>query len=138
MTGDFVFNKGMTSRPVPKSDDKDENLFWSSIVDSNEPALFREYLRRYPRGKCVIVAEHKLKQLRGGSAGDSEPALASLVVRSNVSRDQIFINGKSYGPTSPRKIEVPAGQLNVEVRRRGFITAMQTVTLAFGESKPCA
>ena len=135
LTGDFVFNKERGLKPVPKSGDKDENLFWSSIVDSNEPALFEEYLRRYPEGKYVIVAEHKLKQLRGGSAGDSEPALASLVVRSNVSRDQIFINGKSYGPTSPRKIEVPAGQLNVEVRRQGFITAMQTVTLAAGEEQ---
>jgi hypothetical protein len=44
--------------------DKDD-IFWLSIKDKREPALFEDYLEKFPRGMYVKIACHDLAQLRG-------------------------------------------------------------------------
>jgi uncharacterized caspase-like protein len=40
-----------------------DHTFWTSIVDSNDASLYREYLRRFPTGMYVSIAEAKLQAL---------------------------------------------------------------------------
>ncbi len=58
-----------------------EVALWESIAGGSEPALFEDYLRQYPGGRCSVVARTRLAELR------SAPPLA---------------------PTPPRPAERPA------------------------------
>lgn len=40
-----------------------DHTFWTSIADSNDAALYREYLRRFPSGMYASIAEAKLQAL---------------------------------------------------------------------------
>ena len=58
-----------TTIPVPSkakertTDDKTEVVFWQSIKDSNNPAMFREYLKQFPGGTFAGVARLKIEEL---------------------------------------------------------------------------
>ncbi|GAB4232476.1 MAG: hypothetical protein Kow0032_15200 [Methyloligellaceae bacterium] len=41
-----------------------DHTFWTSIRDSNDPALFQEYLRRFPNGVFTPIATAKLEALK--------------------------------------------------------------------------
>ncbi len=41
-----------------------ESLFWQSIKDSTDPAVFEEYLRQYPDGRFAGLANIRLDRLR--------------------------------------------------------------------------
>ena len=55
---------------------KAENLVWGFIKDSDNPELFKVYLKEYPDGEFVIVAEAKIKELVSSvpAIGPSGPA----------------------------------------------------------------
>jgi len=40
-----------------------DHTFWTSIRDSDDPALFKEYLRRFPNGVFTPIAKAKLEML---------------------------------------------------------------------------
>jgi uncharacterized caspase-like protein len=80
LTGKFYFNPGPqvasaelgTPKAAPSaagesaigvSDAALDHTFWTSIANSNDPALYREYLRRFPTGTYVAIAEAKLQAL---------------------------------------------------------------------------
>jgi hypothetical protein len=48
-----------------------ELSFWESVRESANPALFRAYLEKYPKGEFGALAEIRLSELTldGGSAG---------------------------------------------------------------------
>ena len=48
-----------------------EISFWESVRESANPALFRAYLEKYPKGEFGALAEIRLSELTpdGGSAG---------------------------------------------------------------------
>ncbi len=41
--------------------------FWQSIKESNDPDMFRAYLKNYPTGSFVDLAKLKIKKLGGGT-----------------------------------------------------------------------
>jgi hypothetical protein len=45
-----------------KTIDPNETVFWQSIKDSNDPAMFEAYLEQYPNGTFSSIAIIKLKQ----------------------------------------------------------------------------
>ena len=51
-----------------------EGLFWQSIMNSANPADFEAYLRRFPNGVFLELAENRLAALRGPSNGSSAVA----------------------------------------------------------------
>lgn len=70
LTGDFVFRqtvKVAASKDLPapgRADHADhESLFWESIEDSDNPALFRAYLKQYPEGAFAPIARIRLKDV---------------------------------------------------------------------------
>jgi hypothetical protein len=86
---------------VGVSDDMRDHTFWTSIVNSNDPALYREYLRRFPTGTYVSIAEAKLQASSPQSApppdaGNTKMAMvttgATEAQRSIESPRQVAIN----------------------------------------------
>ncbi|MGH9461909.1 MAG: PASTA domain-containing protein [Vicinamibacteria bacterium] len=95
--GLFVFLRDHPSggpQPLPPGPDA-EIAFWKSIEGSDNPELFREYIRRFPNGQFVLIARDRLLVLEhlavpsveGKSEADAKEALrmAGLEV-GNVSR----------------------------------------------------
>ena len=56
---------------------------------------------------------------------------ATLVVRSNVPDDVVFLDGRRYGPT-PLEIEVDPGRYLLKVTKKGFADAERMVDLGPG------
>ena len=60
--GDFVFQlasrtpPAQSARPAAPGADN-EGLFWSTIKDSTDPAMFEEYKRQFPNGQFVGLAD---------------------------------------------------------------------------------
>lgn len=64
-----------------------------------------------------------------------QPKSASLTVRSNVSDDILYIDGKSFGPTGPTAYELPPGKYSVRVAKTGYTTWSESVVLDAGQSR---
>ena len=81
LTGDFVFNRSAnpTRTQTTKGDNAVELSYWNSIQDSDQPAAYRSYLKRFPDGNFVELAELKLKALDGsGTNGETRSASRSI------------------------------------------------------------
>ena len=61
------------SAPAAPPESAGASEFWASIRDSNDPAQFEEYLRRYPNHAFAPLARSKLNALRGQSAVAAQP-----------------------------------------------------------------
>ncbi len=66
-----------TQKPEPtQTTDSSLDLeFWKSIRGSGNPNLFRAYLRKFPDGEFVIIAEAKIKEL-----GDADISVAQASI----------------------------------------------------------
>jgi len=64
VTGDFVFNRSgaATARQLGGGADR-EALFWSSIKDSRDAAMYEEFLQQFPEGQFAGLAKLKLRSL---------------------------------------------------------------------------
>ena len=51
-----------------------EITYWESVKDSEDLAMFRSYLEKYPDGHFKELAEARLVQLKGGKMGARTPA----------------------------------------------------------------
>ena len=50
--------------PAPSVTSSEDEIFWLTIKDSKEPALFQEFLAKYPGSSHVAEAQEKLQQLK--------------------------------------------------------------------------
>ena len=50
-----------------------EMAFWNSIINSDDPALFETYLKKYPNGVFTLIAREKLDNLAVKSATPKRP-----------------------------------------------------------------
>lgn len=107
LTGKFYFNPGVQTSSVdpgttasapqmpPKNPQVDsailDHTFWTSISESSDPALFREYLRRFPNGMYATIAESKLDAL-GKKVAMVAPEKTDAVARNIESPRQIAEN----------------------------------------------
>ncbi len=73
LTGKFYFKPGSGDRPKMASATPDQpdvhnttfdHTFWTSIRDSDDAALYAEYLKRFPDGVFTPIARAKLESLR--------------------------------------------------------------------------
>ena len=90
-----------------------ENLFWQSIVNSENPADYQAYLEQFPTGVFVRLARNRLVELvpadvrpAAGLAGGAPPAgdRPARVAPGTVFRDC---------PTCPDLVVVPAGRFRM-------------------------
>lgn len=53
-------------QPTPRAEDKQVELaFWDTVKESDNPAMFRAYVERFPSGAFVVLAEIRLAELEG-------------------------------------------------------------------------
>ena len=63
-----------------------------------------------------------------------QPITARLTIRSNVSDDEVYLDGAPLGPT-PRDVEVLPGSHVVEIRKEGCVPASQSLDLGAGDEQ---
>ena len=54
---------------VPTASAEQETVFWQSIMDSTNPAMFEAYLAQFPSGVFIALAEARLAELRAPASG---------------------------------------------------------------------
>nr|WP_298683105.1 caspase family protein [uncultured Dongia sp.] len=54
-----------------------ENLYWQSVLASNNPAMFQAYLKKYPNGQYADLAVLKLEELSGKMPSNTDSAMAA-------------------------------------------------------------
>ena len=57
-------------KQAPQATAEQENLFWQSIVNSTNPAVFEAYLEQFPNGVFRLLAQNRLTAMREPAAGD--------------------------------------------------------------------
>jgi len=63
--GDFYFVPNAAATPGQASPPKDsDTVFWQSIEQSNDPADFQDYIKRYPNGEFIDLARNRLAELQ--------------------------------------------------------------------------
>ena len=109
-----------------------ELLFWKSVKDSDDPAMFEAYLRKFPEGVFADLAKLKRDVLRKDEASKAEGK--ETVPESH---------GRTVTPVAPKKIEIDSMDMdfvavrnanmraepNAESPKVGFLTHGTRVTV---------
>ena len=130
--------------------------FWNNIKQRKDPDMFRAYLEQYPKGSFAALAELKIKKLESQSVksslqtgsrtgpqtawvmGTAQGAFAhptKLIVRSNVSGDTVYLDGKAMGPTGAVPHILSPGEHTIRVEKQGFEPFETKITLTAGTKK---
>nr|VFK61176.1 MAG: Formylglycine-generating enzyme, required for sulfatase activity, contains SUMF1/FGE domain [Candidatus Kentron sp. TC] len=128
--GDFVFRVGVRVIEV-SSNPALELEFWKSIKDSRNPVLYRAYLEEFPNGVFAAIAKAKIRA-GFGERNEPRPKTGRIIVRSNVSGDTVFIDGKPMGPTGPDAHALAPGEHEIRVEKAGFEPFETRLELAAG------
>jgi len=65
LTAPFYFSTSFGGSPSANA--ANDSLFWDSIKDSNDPADFDAYLKKFPKGTFADLAKNKLADLKQGA-----------------------------------------------------------------------
>ncbi len=142
LTGKFYFKPGVQAgtsdsaaqqaeprkEVVGVSDAAVDHTFWTSIVSSNDAALYREYLRRFPNGTYVAIAEAKLQALAPPAApvqpaANNAPERTAAVAPGAVATTGTAEPGR--GLENPRQV---AEEMQRELKRVGCYAGRVTGT----------
>jgi formylglycine-generating enzyme required for sulfatase activity len=140
--GQFVFVASIKKEPPPTAPkakqgtlDK-EMLFWQSIQDSDSPALFEEYIERFPNGFFASIARQKIEALK------QKTVIASIPAKASKSHLFVEIEPKDAGvrilnikPKFQQGMNLDPGRYHVEVSAEGYEPDRRWVTLSAGEDE---
>ena len=81
LLGEFYFTGPVTVQILPKADNsavesKTETLYWESIMNYQNPAVFEAYLKKYPHGEFSELARIKLADLKKESVKSGKTSVA--------------------------------------------------------------
>ncbi len=146
--GDFVFAlpeaaKSSSSkpqeekpvRPVPQSTLDKEMLFWQSIQDSQNPALFEAYLDTFPEGVFAPIAEAKIKALKKKQIASIPPSQSKGKIFVETDPKDATIRILNIGPKFYQGMLLKPGRYHVEVSHRGYETKETWIDLRAGEDQ---
>jgi len=123
------------SMPPQTGVDK-EMMFWQSIQNSDNPAIFEAYIEKFPNGTFVPLARIKISELKQKKVVASiapETLKSKLFVETDPENTRIRI--LNIGPKFHQGIELDAGRYHVEVSASGFETKKQWVKLEADKEK---
>jgi hypothetical protein len=131
--GEFYFRPSAGGAPPtrPPSSGDPEVVYWNSIRDSTNPALFEGYLKRYPNGQFSDIARIRIDELRKSSAP------AAPEVRTNPVDSQRYVRipagsfrmGCSEGDSECKQDEMPPHQ--VTITREFWLGDTEVTELAY-------
>lgn len=87
----------------------EEQAFWEAIKDSKKAADFEAYLRAYPSGRFVALAQARIKALQASESGKGSPA------RPDTGTTQTSANQKTFKdcPECPQMVMIAPGRFNM-------------------------
>jgi uncharacterized caspase-like protein len=135
LTGKFYFKPGAaittastggaapstTQQPVQKevltvADRTVDHTFWTSVAGSNDPALYREYLTRFPNGTYAAIAQARLQAWAAPTAPPQKPEPPQQVAMLPGGAASDPARAMSSPPPSPRML---AEDMQRELKRVG-------------------
>ncbi len=81
-----------------------DHTFWTSIVDSDDPALYRDYLRRFPSGMYVSIAEAKLQALSSPPAAQGGGNTKTAMVTGSAEAQRSIANPRKVAEDMQREL----------------------------------
>ena len=108
-------------------------LFWNSVQNSNDPALFSAYLKTFPNGIFVPIAKQKIEALKQKKRAVSTPPVVLkpklfVEVEPKDARVRILNIGLKFH----QGIALDPGRYHTEVSRNGYKTEKMWVKLKPG------
>jgi hypothetical protein len=145
LTSRFYFKPGDASPTTTATPNlNNEAVFWQSIKDSDDPDMFNEYLRQYPRGSFAGLARLKVKKLKATKVAvitPPVPAVPSAATPAVGVYPQRFKPGTTFKdcPECPEMVVIPVGSFTMgspssEPKRSELESPQHRVTI----SKPFA
>jgi formylglycine-generating enzyme required for sulfatase activity len=120
--GEFYFRPpaaGAVSTSRPSTADP-ELVYWNSVKDGRDPALFESYLKRYPQGQFAEIARIKIDGLRGATPQTAaQPGPPEVRVNPVDGQRYVWIKpgsfrmGCSEGDSECRQDEMPPHQVTI-------------------------
>ncbi len=102
---DIVVGKEI-SGPQPSAAAPDEQIeitFWNTVRESNNPALIKAYLERYPNGHFALIAETMLAELEAGQQPEGAPPISPS--GTPLPREKPQVNLEPAAPPASRQPE---------------------------------
>ena len=140
--GEFVFvasEKKDPAVPIPiihQATLNKDMLFWQSVKDSNDPALFEAYLKTFPKGTFAVIAKRKIeifKQKIGAAANHNAVLKSRLFVE--VEPKDANIRILNIVPKFHQGIMLDPGSYHTEVSRSGYKTEKMWADLEPGKDR---
>jgi len=140
--GEFVFVASIKKEPAPtipkiqQGTMDREIVFWQSIEDSQDPALFEAYLKAFPKGLFAPIAKRKIEALK--------PRKVMASVQSEVLKSKIFVDFEpsnarvrilNIKPKFLQGMELAPGRYHVEVSSSGYDTKAMWTRLQAGKDE---
>ncbi len=146
--GDFVFVSSggpktvsklpETTTPVagaPKSTIDKEMLFWQSIQESDNPALFEAYIEAFPNGVFAPIAKAKVTALKKKQVAAISPKSSKSKLFVEALPKPSTIRILNIGPKFYQGMVLEPGRYHVEVSYPGYETSKSWISLEAGEDK---
>ena len=140
--GEFVFVASvkkelpLTIPKVHQSDLNKDMIFWQSVRDSNDPALYDAYLKTFPDGIFALIAKRKietLKQKKGTTAPAPVVLKSKLFVEVEPRDARVRI--LNIRPKFHQGIVLDPGSYRLNVSAPGYMTQDQWIKLSTGEER---
>jgi hypothetical protein len=140
--GEFVFVASVKKelpQTIPKVHQSDLNkdmLFWESVRDSNDPALYDAYLKTFPDGIFALIAKRKIETLKQ-KKGTTDPAPVVLKSKLFVAVEprDARVRILNIRPKFHQGIALDPGSYRLNVSAPGYITQDQWIKLSTGEER---
>ena len=144
--GEFVFVASVKKElppTIPKVHQSNLNkdmLFWQSVRDSNDPALYDAYLKTFPDGIFALIAKRKIETLKQKKRTTATATATAPVV----SKSRLFvavepIDAKvrilNIRPKFHQGITLHPGSYHLDVSAPGYISQDQWIKLKIGEER---
>ncbi len=141
--GDFVFKLAAREKsPEPPAQNNSqaamdrEMLFWDSIKDSDDPALFKAYLTAFPKGIFAPIAKRRISKVeQKGSVQSAAPYISKPKLFVEVEPVDARVRILNIRPKFRQGMALDPGDYHVEVYRSGYDMEKSWVKLVAGEDR---
>jgi len=140
--GEFVFVASVKKEPPPtipkvhQSTLNKDMLFWQSVKDSDDPALYDAYLKAFPNGIFSLIAKRKIDNFKQkNEAAATAPVVLESKLFVEVEPRDARVRILNIRPKFHQGIALDPGSYRLNVSAPGYMTRDQWIKLSTGEKK---